>query len=80
MATVRSQEEAEERNREKLDRLEEKRLRAFERGLKSLSDLEYDTLKDGDADSLLKIFKKDSTRELKRIMAEADAASPYEDK
>jgi hypothetical protein len=67
-----SHESAADKNLRKLELLEEKRLRAFERGLQGLHDFEYDEVQ-GEESDLLKVFKKDSNRDLKRILAEAEA-------
>jgi vacuolar-type H+-ATPase subunit H len=73
-----SHESASDKNIRKLENLEDKRLRAFERGLQGLRDFEYDEV-EGEESDLLKVFKKDSNQELKRILADAEARRPRDE-
>lgn len=71
-----SSDRAVERNRSRLDRMQQERLSKFEAGLKKLPDIEYDEIHGSSPDQLLNTFRNDSHAELKQIMSEAERRQP----
>jgi hypothetical protein len=71
-------ERKEEEARRKLEQLEKQRLSRFESGLESIPDLDFEKV-EGDPDSLLAKFKRDSDKDLKEIMAEAEKRRPKDE-